>query len=488
MAYLLKDLKEKYTNDPIIQSQLKNEFGNYNKLEEEFNLFWEKHIEEVINESSMGNGHIAGAGAVDYNESKVLYFYIRTLKPKNVLEIGHASGCSTVVLARAMEMNNQKGHVYTCDIKGNAVEKPEKNFINSFGKYMDKGLVKSTSYVDANDYVKQLNEEIEFIFIDASHEPEFCYPIAKLLQQKYPKVIVAYHEWAMSPIASKEELSYVSIKENLQYQKMAEREAFNKEYNLKDYEHFGFYGSCGLGIVKPRTEELNIKVYYRLSNLEAGISKKKIANATKKHCLENCISEFGLSNITILGDTLNDKTRDYVNSLKLRLIEVNNGTGSGTFRDALNLAIDENKDSDLIYLLEDDFLHKPNSSNLLKEGLLSFNGYITLYDHPDKYINKEQGGNPFIEQNGEVTRLVKTNSVHWKITNSTVMSFAARVRRLKDDIELLDKYSSERITDSFRFFTELSQTKGIPVLSSIPGYSTHCESAWLSPLTNWNKI
>jgi hypothetical protein len=68
------------------------------------------------------------------------------------------------------------------------------------------------------------------------------------------------------------------------------------------------------------------------------------------------------------------------------------------------------------------------------------------------------------------------------------MSFAARVRRLKDDIELLDKYSSERITDSFRFFTELSQTKGIPVLSSIPGYSTHCESAWLSPLTNWNKI
>ena len=131
------------------------------------------------------------------------------------------------------------------------------------------------------------------------------------------KDVVAYHEWAMSPIASKEELSYVSIKENLQYQKMAEREAFNKEYNLKDYEHFGFYGSCGLGIVKPRTEELNIKVYYRLSNLEAGISKKKIANATKKHCLENCISEFGLSNITILGDTLNDKTRDYVNSLKL---------------------------------------------------------------------------------------------------------------------------------------------------------------------------
>ena len=68
------------------------------------------------------------------------------------------------------------------------------------------------------------------------------------------------------------------------------------------------------------------------------------------------------------------------------------------------------------------------------------------------------------------------------------MSFAARVRRLKDDIELLETHSSGRITDSFKFFVELSKNKGIPVLSSVPGYSTHCESAWLSPLTNWNKI
>ena len=231
-----------------------------------------------------------------------------------------------------------------------------------------------------------------------------------------------------------------------------------------------------------------MKIYYRLSNLEAGISKKKIPNATKQHCLENCITEFGKDNITILGDRLNNETRDYVESLNLKLIEVNNGSGAGTFRDALDLAIKENKDSDLIYLLEDDFLHKPNSKNLLIECLSKYNAYITLYDHPDKYLNKENGGNPFIEQEGEVTRLVKTDSVHWKITNSTVMSFACRVSRLKSDYDLILKHSSAHITDSFRFFIELNQTKGIPVLSSVPGYSTHCESAWLSPLTDWSKI
>lgn len=231
-----------------------------------------------------------------------------------------------------------------------------------------------------------------------------------------------------------------------------------------------------------------IKVYYRLSNLSAGGNKTKIPNASKQNCLENCIKEFGLENITILGDKLNQETLNYIHSLNIKLIQVNNGTGSGTFRDALDLAIKENSDDDFVYLLEDDFLHKPNSKNILLEGLSKYDSYITLYDHPDKYINPQYGGNPYIEQEGENTKLVITKSVHWKITNSTVMSFAARVSRLKDDYDLLLKYSSNSITDSFKFFLELSSTKGVIVLNSIPGYSTHCETAWLSPLTNWNKI
>jgi hypothetical protein len=231
-----------------------------------------------------------------------------------------------------------------------------------------------------------------------------------------------------------------------------------------------------------------IKVYYRLSNLEAGTPKNKIPNATKKHCLENCIKEFGVKNITILGDRLNNKTKELVNTLNLRLIEVDNGNGSGTFRDALDLAIKENNDDEIIYLLEDDFLHKPNSKQIIEEGVRTYDGYITGYDHPDKYLNKEFGGNAFIESGGEVTRVLKTNLTHWKITNSTVMSFATTCKRLKQDKELLYKWSSNRITDSFNFFLELSQKHGIPCLSSIPGVSTHCELAWLSPLTNWEKI
>ena len=278
-------------------------------------------------------------------------------------------------------------------------------------------------------------------------EKDFCHHLAIELREKYPDALHLYHEYSFSPLSGEKFKNWISAKENLNHQRFYEREAFEEMFDSDIYEHYGFYGSCGLGVVKKRKKSIAMKIYYRLSNLEAGISKKKIPNATKKHCLENCIQEFGLENITILGDRLNDETKDYVNSLNLRLIEVDNGTGSGTFRDALDLAIKENDDEDMVYLLEDDFLHKPGSKQLLKEGINRFKMYTTLYDHPDKYIDASNGGNPQIQQRSEITRIARTNSVHWKLTNSTVMSFATRVDRLKDDYELFGRLS---ICDDYR--------------------------------------
>ena len=44
-----------------------------------------------------------------------------------------------------------------------------------------------------------------------------------------------------------------------------------------------------------------------------------------------------------MGDRLNDETREFVEKLGLRLLLVDNGSGSGTFRDALDQAIKENR-------------------------------------------------------------------------------------------------------------------------------------------------
>lgn len=223
-----------------------------------------------------------------------------------------------------------------------------------------------------------------------------------------------------------------------------------------------------------------MKVYYRLSNIPAGKPKKKIANATKENCLKNCTREFGKENITVVGDSLNNQTKNLVNSLGLRLIEVDNGSGSGTFRDALNLAIDENDDNTMVYLLEDDFLHLPGSRKLLEEGVEHYKWYATLYDHPDKYSLKRYSQ--------DKVKLFRTKSAHWKTTPSTVMSFASYVSRLKQDLDLFKKYSQGKITQSHQFFTELMNTKQVGVVSSVPGYSTHCELKFLSPFTDWEEV
>ncbi len=247
-----------------------------------------------------------------------------------------------------------------------------------------------------------------------------------------------------------------------------------------------------------------MKVYYRISprGKNAGGKKQKIKGFDKIKCLQNAILEFGAENITIIADSLDDKFRQEIVDLKpphhsndeentpaynLRIIDVKFGNGSETFRKALDMAIEENSDYDNVYLLEDDFLHLPGAKQRLIEACDAFENYATVYDHLDKYINKEDGGNPLIQFNGENTRLVKTKSVHWKITNSTVMTMAAKVGRLKLDYNIWMECSKDHITDSFKAFIMLNQ-KGIGCVSSVPGYSTHCESAWLSPFTNWDEF
>ena len=54
---------------------------------------------------------------------------------------------------------------------------------------MDKGIVEATSYVDAIEYTNKLDIPIDFIFVDASHEKDFCYPMAKLFTKQIPKCV-----------------------------------------------------------------------------------------------------------------------------------------------------------------------------------------------------------------------------------------------------------------------------------------------------------
>jgi hypothetical protein len=226
-----------------------------------------------------------------------------------------------------------------------------------------------------------------------------------------------------------------------------------------------------------------MKIIYRIS--DAGYNKVKPEYINNENCLKNFVYVFGNKNIQIIADNCSEDTlkmiRKYIHPNQIKKVSV--GHGAGTFNLALTEALqyDENE---VVYFVENDYLHKPNADKMLLEGFNIGANYVALYDHPDKYID---GANPEVEGGGELTRVLLTESCHWKLTNSTTMTFAAKVKTLREDEEILRSFTQGSYPRDFEMFLAL-RDKGKALITPIPGYATHGETAWLSPLTNWNDI
>ena len=232
-------------------------------------------------------------------------------------------------------------------------------------------------------------------------------------------------------------------------------------------------------------------IYYRISN--NSYNKVKLQHAIKQYCLSNFISEFDTANnyIHIIADNVTDAElidflTDTVNNHDKIDIEYTSLSNAQSFKYIFNKALLLD-DIESVYFVEDDYLHLPNSYLSIEEALL-ISSYVTLYDHPDKYVNHKDGGdNPFIEDGGEITRVVLTKSTHWKLTNSTTMTFASKVETLKQDVDIWMKHLTTDHPNDFIAFLDL-RSIGRTLLSPIPGMSTHCETKYLSTLTDWQQI
>ena len=216
-----------------------------------------------------------------------------------------------------------------------------------------------------------------------------------------------------------------------------------------------------------------MKIYYRISN--NSYKKNRLGHATKEHCLENFLNEFDFpeNNIEIIADNVTDlNLKNFVlskqkNNIKVEETSLNN---AHAFRHCLRKCCDVIKDDEYVYFVEDDYLHLPKAFDVLKEGL-DISDYVTLYDHPDKYLDAQFGGNPQIDGGGEITRVVITNSIHWKITNSTTMTFGVRGRIIKKDRLVWEKYLVESYPRDYEACCELIQIHGRSLISCIPRFN-----------------
>jgi len=229
-----------------------------------------------------------------------------------------------------------------------------------------------------------------------------------------------------------------------------------------------------------------MKIIYRIS--DAGYKKEKPEYVNNENCLKNAVGVFENADWSIIADNISSESNDMIQKYKSRnhIYYVSVGHGAGTF----NLALDEAlrwDDSETIYFVENDYLHKPNSQKIIEEGLDLGASFVSLYDHPDKYLPPNQGGNPYCEGGAEDTRVHLTESTHWKVTNSTTMTFATKVGTLRRVESILRKYTQGSYPEDFKMFLKLREQSEL-LITPIPGYATHGETKWLSPLIDWSTI
>jgi hypothetical protein len=232
--------------------------------------------------------------------------------------------------------------------------------------------------------------------------------------------------------------------------------------------------------------------FYRIS--DNGYKKNKLPNATKIQCLTNFLThfliQFPINSVTVFVDGIGEEVSTFIyhhEKFGLKVENIEGGSSAGSWRVVCERAL-ELPDNDFVLFQEDDYLHLPGSYQALIEALERGFPYVTLYDAPDKYIPANYGGNPYIDEDGaDATKVYLTKSRHWRITNSTTMTFACRVRTLREDMPIWEKWTSGTHPHDFQTFLELRE-KGRFVVSPIPSLSTHCEIGWLAPLIDWSQI
>ncbi|MBI9086565.1 MAG: glycosyltransferase family 2 protein [Desulfobacterales bacterium] len=206
---------------------------------------------------------------------------------------------------------------------------------------------------------------------------------------------------------------------------------------------------------------------FRICDLRDG--RTKISHITKRQCFENFVAVFGTDNLTVVADNCRPETVEYLRGLTDQIHQAALGNAA-SFLYALKLAGNLPQD-DAVYLVEDDYLHQAGAETFLEEGLERAD-YVSLYDHPDKYADPSP--NPLVKDGAETCRVLMTRSTHWKQTNSTTMTFAARVRTLREDAAIMGPYCRAAVPADFFMFRDLLK-RGRTLITPIPGRATHCD-------------
>lgn len=231
---------------------------------------------------------------------------------------------------------------------------------------------------------------------------------------------------------------------------------------------------------------MKIKIFVRHCNTSSNSAgKRRNSWFSRENCWKNLKSTIDSdTDITVLFDGVPNEEH-FLNKDKegYNLVSKHGGNDGQSFLNLIRYAIDQKVSDDTIfYFLEDDYLHRPGWTNILREGFQYIGvDYITLYDCKDKY---------FLPMYDELqSKVIHTPNIHWRTTPSTTNTYAMFAKTFKKHYEIHKEYCDlvkGYTRDHEKFLRLWSERSNL--VSCIPGYSTHCEPDYLSPCVDWESV
>jgi hypothetical protein len=227
-----------------------------------------------------------------------------------------------------------------------------------------------------------------------------------------------------------------------------------------------------------------INIFYSHYNIEGQGNKSRPSFFNYESCFINLLNTTKNKDVNIhlvmdgkIEDNWISKYKDYYIPHEI----VTRGDMENVTKELYKIAKATNiEDNDLVYILENDYLHIDGWVDKVICLYQTFQelSYISLYDHNDKY---------FLPQYDDlVSRIFTTNDHHWRTTPSTCGTYITTKKIFDEDFN--DHTGVTVPIGDHHKWLFLTETKNRFVLTPIPGLSTHCMEGLLSPTINWDKI
>lgn len=240
---------------------------------------------------------------------------------------------------------------------------------------------------------------------------------------------------------------------------------------------------------------MKIHIFYRHYNVQTDSQKEfkseyKTSTRPSWFCYEKCfinlLNSIKDQNVELhvvfdkaAGDFLDNFISKYRESFTLH--EIIAGNDMDSYFTTWKIAQQQNiPEGDLIYFLENDYLHVSNWVNLVVEFFRENpknmrNNYLSLYDHNDKY---------FYEMYDNLTsKILASKNRHWRTTPSTCGSFI--INKTVFDLDF-DVHTT--VHGDHQKFLDINSSRGRCVITPLPSLSTHCMTNLLAPTINWESI